>query len=43
MVLIYFGVWLLYKCPELYVNGNITSWGLILLASIVIEGLVRIK
>ena len=43
MLLIYFVVWLFFKCPELYVNGNVTNWGIILLASVVIEGLVRIK
>ena len=43
MLLIYFVGWIYCKCPELYVNGNVTNWGIILLASVVIEGLVRIK
>jgi hypothetical protein len=42
MILIYFAVWICFKCPDLFYGGNITSWGYLLLAILISESSWRL-
>jgi hypothetical protein len=43
MLLVYILLWVYKDCPGIYVNGDITSWGIILLAAIILDGVITLK